>query len=227
MRKFDFLYPEEIYFLGGARDEQDGGREWADHFPPLEAAELFQRIRIDLTRLLSKPDLPPETRHKFQDHVQFLESRLVLLVQDLERERKALRPPDTVLGHGREEWERALTLVRLINLEEKYPDFAQRWKEKNFPFHSRGEPLHIRDIEANEYDCLRRAVGFMAGAEEELKEIRGDLFKKSNRVRKQSSISEEKRKRIEKAIMGRIKKLELFLIYRDMWFWLEEGNTPR
>ncbi len=80
-----FLIQKRFIFWGGARDEQDGGREWADHFPPLEAAELFQRIRIDLTRLLLKPDLPPETKHKFQDHVQFLESRLVLLVQDLER----------------------------------------------------------------------------------------------------------------------------------------------
>ena len=95
-----------------------------------------------------------------------------------------------------------------------------------FPFHKRGEPLDIRDIEANEYDCLRRAVGFMAGAEEELKEIRGVLFKKSNRVRNQSSISEEKKKQIEKAITGRIKKVGLLPIYRDMWFWLEEGNTP-
>jgi len=181
LRKFDFSFETGLAFLRDAREEKDGGREWFESFTPEEAAELSQRYRIDLTRLLEKPDLPAKERHEFQEHVQFLESRLVLLVDDLGKEGKALRPPAPVLGFGREEWERSQTLVRLIRLEEKYPEFAQQWTEDKFPLHEKGEPLRIRHIEANEYHCLQRAVEFMLGAEEELGQCRRAVFEKGDK----------------------------------------------
>ena len=93
MRKFDFPFPDELYGFRAERDEKDGGRAWAERLPPLEAAELFQRFRIDLTRLLEKPDLPAETRTLFEGDVRFLVTCLMLLGNELAGIGEPLRPP--------------------------------------------------------------------------------------------------------------------------------------